>query len=77
MQYLIFSSFDAADARDAKGAEDKGNPDYGRLWGTIKDHASDKGALYVNSNFDYLTSEERDALVDELPEGWVIHPEIP
>ena len=77
MQYLIFSSFDDADARDAQGAEDKGNPDYGRLWGVIKDHASDKGALCINSDFDYLTSEERDALVEDLPEGWVLNPEIP
>lgn len=77
MPYLIFNSFNEADTRDVKGAEDEGNPDYKRLWGTVEDHSSDRVALNITENLNHLTSEERDALVEDLPEGWVRNPDIP
>jgi hypothetical protein len=76
--YLIFNSEQEALDRSDQAGADKGlwfhaqnDPKGTRyLWSRISDYNSDKVALIINDNVDYLTEEEQALTINELPENW-------
>jgi len=75
MNYLIMDSEQEASARSEQAAIDKNIVGYTTIWGFIPDHNSDKAALCIHGDYLYLlTEDEKDSLVDELPEGWLKNP---
>lgn len=79
MRYLIFDTEAEAIERTEKAAVDRGgSSEYTRVWGYLPDQNSDQVAMTVCDDYlDLLTSDELDALVDELPENWLINSDIP
>ena len=83
MQYLIFSSVNAAINRNDKAGSNKGLPYHTGNgitrypWGIIKEEGgNNRAALEVEGQLHLLTEEEKNQLVSKLPEDWQ-HPSDP
>jgi len=80
MAYLIFNSKAEAVARSEQAGADMGLAYHSGsghtryVWGVLEDEGSNRATLEINTNNHLLSSEEQDALVDELPSDWEYTP---